>query len=168
MKETCALNRNFQFFDQLQTYFYHNQTLGYGDVMPVARIGVSLEPDLLKDLDKIVKEGGYSNRSQALRDLIRSSLSAQAWRLTSGKILAAITILYDSSSSFATRRILERQHDFYHEILSSTHFHISHTNCLEVLVVSGSATRVKSLIKSLKSIKGVLHADVIPISRLKA
>ncbi len=82
--------------------------------------------------------------------------------------MAAITIFYDSESSFATRRILEMQHDFYHEIISSTHFHISETRCLEVLVVSGKVVKIKTLIKALKSVKGVLHADVIPISRLKS
>ncbi len=134
--------------------------------MSVARIGVSLEPELLKNLDRIVKDGGYSNRSQALRDLIRSALSAQAWQISGGNILAAITIYYDSESSLATRRILEMQHHHYSEIRSSTHFHISETSCLEVLVVSGKAVNIKDLVKSLKSIKGILHADVIPISRL--
>lgn len=136
--------------------------------MPVARIGVSIEPDLLKKLDKIVKKGGYSNRSQALSDLIRSSLAKEAWQEASGEILASIAVLYDSHSSFATRRILEMQHDFYEDIRSSTHFHISETECLEVLVVSGKASSVKTLVMRLKSVKGVLHTDVIPISRKSA
>jgi len=134
--------------------------------MPVARVGISLEPELLKELDRITRDGGYSNRSQALRDLIRSALSDRAWQASSGSILAAVTIFYDSGSSFATRRILEIQHDFYKDIRSSTHFHISETRCLEVLVVSGEAARVDSLVKALKSVKGVLHADVILISRM--
>ena len=60
------------------------------------------------------------------------------------------------------------QHDFYHEIRSSTHFHISETSCLEVLVVSGKVVKIKTLVKALKSVKGVLHSDVIPISRLES
>lgn len=137
-----------------------------GGRTPVARIGVSLEPELLKELDRIVIDGGYSNRSQALRDLIRSALSAQAWQVSSGGALAAVTVFYDSASSFATRRILEMQHEFYHDIKSSTHFHISETKCLEVLVVSGKAAKIKALVKALKSVKGVMHADVILISRM--
>ncbi len=136
--------------------------------MPVARIGVSIEPDLLKKLDKIVKKGGYSNRSQALSDLIRSSLSKEAWQEASGDMLAAIAVMYDSHSSFATRRILEMQHDFYEDIRSSTHFHISERECLEVLVVSGKASNIKNLVKNMKSVKGVQHTDVIPISRKSA
>ena len=136
--------------------------------MPVARIGVSIEPDLLKKLDNIVKEGGYSNRSQALSDLIRTSLSREAWKEATGDLLAAVAVLYDSHSSFATRRILEMQHDFYHDIRSSTHFHISETECLEVLVVSGRASRVRALVKALKSVKGVLHTDVVVMSRISS
>ena len=139
-----------------------------GGPTPVARIGVSLEPNLLVELDRIVKEGGYSNRSQALRDLIRNALSAQEWQKSTGNVLAAVTIYYDSESSFATRRILEMQHEFYHDIRSSTHFHISETSCLEVLVVSGKAADIKSLVRSLKSVKGVMHADVILISKVPA
>jgi CopG family nickel-responsive transcriptional regulator len=134
--------------------------------MPVARVGISIEPELLKELDRITRDGGYSNRSQALRDLIRSALSDRAWQSSSGSVLAAVTIFYDSASSFATRRILEMQHDFYKDIRSSTHFHISETRCLEVLVVSGKAARIDSLVKALKSVKGVLHADVILVSRM--
>lgn len=117
-------------------------------------------------MDRIVKNGGYSNRSQALRDLIRNALSAQEWQKTKGKVLAVVTIYYDSESSFATRRILEMQHEFYHDIRSSTHFHISETSCLEVLVVSGKAADVKSLVRALKSVKGVMHADVMLISKV--
>ena len=147
-------------------YFYGPVTPSGGGTMPVARVGISLEPELLKDLDRITKDGGYSNRSQALRDLIRSALSERAWQGSSGSVLATVTIFYDSASSFATRKILEMQHESLHEIRSSTHFHISETRCLEVLVVSGKAARIASLVKALKSVKGVLHADVIPISRM--
>lgn len=136
--------------------------------MPVARIGVSLEPELLKALDRITKEGGFANRSQALRDLIRGALSTQAWQTAKGQMLAAIAIFYDSESSLATRRILEMQHEFYHDIRSSTHFHVSETSCLEVLVVSGHAMKIQTLVKALKSVKGVMHTDVILISEMHA
>ena len=136
--------------------------------MPVSRIGVSLEPDLLKELDRITRDGGFANRSQALRDLIRGALSTQAWQTAKGRVLAAITIFYDNESSFATRRILEMQHRFYHDIMSSTHFHISETSCLEVLVVSGAAKEMQSLVKAFKSVKGVMHADVILVSQIHA
>jgi len=101
-----------------------------------------------------------------LRDLTRNALSTQEWQMSKGEVLAAMTIYYSSESSFATRRILEMQHRHYSEIRSSTHFHISETSCFEVLVVSGKAEKIKSLVKSLKSVKGILHADVMPISNL--
>jgi len=129
---------------------------------------VSLEPELLKALDRITKEGGFSNRSQALRGLIRGALSTQAWQTAKGHVLAAIAIFYDSESSLATRRILEMQHEFYRDIKSSTHFHISETSCLEVLVVSGAAKEMQTLVKALKSVKGVMHADVILVSQIHA
>ena len=155
-------------FIGLHMYFYILAALCGGGPTPVARIGVSLEPDLLRELDRIAKDGGYSNRSQALRDLIRNALSAQAWQKSKGEVLAAITVYYDSESSFATRKILQMQHAFYHDIRSSTHFHISETSCLEVLVVSGKATSIKSLVRALKSVKGVMHADVILIAKVPA
>lgn len=90
----------------------------------------------------------------------------QSWQTAKGTVLAAIAVFYESESSFATRKILEMQHKFYREIKSSTHFHISETSCLEVIVVSGATKGVQTLVKAFKSVKGVMHADVILISQI--
>ena len=40
----------------------------------VTRIGVSLEPELLKSFDLLVAQKGFATRSEAIRDLIRNAL----------------------------------------------------------------------------------------------
>ena len=40
----------------------------------ITRFGVSIEPDLLKKFDKTIKKKGYTNRSEAIRDIKRKNL----------------------------------------------------------------------------------------------
>ncbi|MDP6126500.1 MAG: ribbon-helix-helix protein, CopG family, partial [Candidatus Latescibacteria bacterium] len=48
--------------------------------MPEAiRFGVSMDPDLLEKFDTLLEQKGYSNRSEALRDLIREALVEDQW-----------------------------------------------------------------------------------------
>jgi CopG family nickel-responsive transcriptional regulator len=129
--------------------------------MPVVRIGVSLEPELLRELDRITEAGGYANRSQAIRDLIRTALIRQMWGNEEANVLATITVLYETGVRDVTRRLQERQHDFLHEIKSSTHVHLSEDHCIEVLVAEGKAKELARLANALRGVRGVLHADAV-------
>lgn len=135
-----------------------------GDMLGVVRIGVSLEPELLRELDVIVKERGYANRSQALRDLIRTVLIRRRWESKRSPVVATVTVMYDHRSGGITKRLLEKQHEFYHRIKSSTHVHLSQESCLEVLVAQGKGTQLNRLVNELRGIKGVLHAEAVMAS----
>ena len=43
----------------------------------ITRFGVSIEPDLIKKFDKTIKKEGYTNRSEAIRDLIRKDIISE-------------------------------------------------------------------------------------------
>ena len=43
----------------------------------ITRFGISIEPDLIKKFDTSIKKEGYTNRSEAIRDLIRKDLIAE-------------------------------------------------------------------------------------------
>lgn len=146
------------------TFIAAQSLLSSGDTLGVARIGVSLEPELLRELDVIVKERGYANRSQALRDLIRTVLIRKRWESKRSPVLATVTVMYDHRSGGITKRLLEKQHGFYHRIKSSTHVHLSQESCLEVLVAQGKATQLNRLVNELRGIKGVLHAEAVMVS----
>jgi len=120
------------------------------------RFGVSLEQKLLQGFDSLLKEKKYSNRSEAIRDLIRESLVKQEW-LVGKEVAGAITLVYDHHKRDLVNKILDVQHDFGNLIISLQHIHIDHNNCLELLAVKGAPQKVQKLSDTLRSVKGVRH-----------
>lgn len=122
----------------------------------IVRFGVSLEKELLEKFDRLIKEKKYSNRSEAIRDLIRENLVKREW--AEGKEVAgAITLVFDHHRRELMGTLTDIQHDFYQLIISSQHIHLDHDNCLEIIVVRGKPVEVKELADKLKSTKGVKY-----------
>ena len=128
--------------------------------MTVERIGVSLEAPLLEEFDRLVATQGYSSRSEALRDLIRNALIRRRWE-AGGKVVGTVTIVYRHDVGGVTHRILHRQHDFLGSIRATAHTHLNEETCLEVLIVDGEARRISELADRLRTVKGVLSAEIV-------
>lgn len=120
------------------------------------RFGVSLEKELIDKFDRLIKEKNYTNRSEAIRDLIRQELVKKQWQ--QGKEIAgAITLVYDHHKRELVNKLLDIQHDFQKIIVSTQHVHLDHDNCLEIIAVKGSPVQTQKLTNVLKSSKGVKH-----------
>ncbi|NQT00117.1 MAG: nickel-responsive transcriptional regulator NikR [Candidatus Omnitrophica bacterium] len=125
----------------------------------IKRFGVSLEKELLDKFDRLISEKNYTNRSEALRDLIRQELVKREWR--QGKQIAgAITLIYDHHRSEILNKVIDTQHDFQKLIISTQHVHLDHNNCLEIVALRGNPKEAQRLIDSLKAIKGVKHTTL--------
>jgi CopG family transcriptional regulator, nickel-responsive regulator len=123
----------------------------------LSRIGVAIDSDLLAKFDRLITARGYTNRSEAFRDLIRDRLVEQTWQTAENRVVGTITLLYDHHQRMLTERLTDIQHD-YHEVIRSTmHVHLDHDHCLEVLVVAGQAAEVQKLSDTLIATKGVMH-----------
>lgn len=123
------------------------------------RFGVSLEKELLIKFDLLLREKGYTNRSEAIRDLIREDLVKNEW-VKGGEISGAITLIYDHHKRELVNKLMDIQHDFGKVIISSQHIHLDHNNCLEILAVKGSVKEAQELADNLKSVKGVKHGTL--------
>ncbi len=123
----------------------------------LSRIGVAIDSDLLEKFDGLIARRGYTNRSQAFRDLIRDELVERAWESPDSRVVGTVTIVYDHHVRLLNEKLTDLQHEFYHHILSTLHVHLDHDNCLEVLVVRGRAAEVRKIADSLISTKGVKH-----------
>ena len=122
----------------------------------IIRFGVSLEKELLEKFDILIKEKKYSNRSEAIRDLIRENLVKREW--AEGKEVAgAITLVFDHHKRELVNTLTDIQHNFHKLIISSQHIHLDHDNCLEIIVVRGKPTEVKELADKLRATKGVKY-----------
>ena len=126
----------------------------------VVRFGVSLEPDLLKRFDKIIKEKGYPNRSEAIRDLIRKALVEEEISQPEKKIVGVLSIVYDHDFSDITHRLLHIQHSQHSKVRSTMHIHLDEKNCLEILVVEGKTSEIKNFADRIQSLKGVKYSEI--------
>jgi len=129
----------------------------------VARIGVSIERDLLRKLDRYVTAHRYPSRSHAIRDLVRKALVEEEWE-AGAQAVAVVVLLYDHHSREISDRLNEVQHDAEARILSNLHHHLSHDRCLEVITIQGSRAQILATADRLRGIRGVLHSGLIASS----
>ena len=123
----------------------------------LTRFGVSLDEELLEPFDALCAVKGYSNRSEAIRDLIRKALVAEEWQQADGQGAGTLTLVYDHHKNDLARRLTQMQHDEHDIIIATLHVHLDHHNCLELLILKGEAARVRALADKLISCKGVKH-----------
>ncbi len=133
--------------------------------MSVVRFGVSLEGELLKALDQYSKENKFSNRSQAIRQLISKNLVEHKWQCNN-IVAGAIILVYDHHKRELLNKLSDIQHDYHNVILSAQHFHLDHHNCLEIIAVKGIASRLTELADKLIALKGIQHGK-LTMSRAK-
>lgn len=122
----------------------------------LVRFGVSISGDLLEYFDDLIKRRGYSNRSEAIRDLIRERMVQEEWG-TEQETVGTITIVYDHHSRDLSSNLTHIQHSFVGEIISVLHVHLDHNNCLEVLVVKGQGKQLQDLSDQLATVRGVKY-----------
>lgn len=130
-------------------------------MVKIKRFGVSIEPDLLNKFDKLIDREGYENRSEAIRDLIRHTLINTKKLDPDSIAMGTLTMIYDHHTGNLTNRLLELQHAHTSEILTTTHIHLDHDNCLEVLILKGKTKQIQKLADNIKSLKGIKHGELV-------
>jgi CopG family nickel-responsive transcriptional regulator len=132
-----------------------NQT----SILMLKRFTISLEEKLLKQFDSAIRQQKYENRSEAIRDLIRSSFVEEEWQADKD-VVGVISLVYDHHQPKLQEKVTEIQHNYHHQIVSATHIHMDHHNCLEVVIIKGTAGSVNELTDRLRSLKGVRNCKL--------
>ncbi|MFZ0746354.1 MAG: nickel-responsive transcriptional regulator NikR [Terracidiphilus sp.] len=127
----------------------------------LSRIGVALDSDLLKRFDDFISRLGYTNRSEAFRDLIRDRLVGEQTATPSATVVGTVTLIYDHHAHGVTEKLTEIQHANHELVVSTSHAHLDHDSCLEVLIVHGKAARVEEFAGRLIGLKGVQHGRLV-------
>ena len=123
----------------------------------VRRFGVSIEQALLAQFDRVCARKGYTNRSEALRDLIRESFVREQWNLGTDEAVGTVTLVYSHDVPDLTDKLTDLQHEHYKQIVSTLHVHLDPHHCLEVLVLRGRAKDLKAMADRLIGTRGVKH-----------
>ncbi len=132
----------------------------------LSRIGISLPKNLLEKFDEILRLRGYSSRSEGIRDSIRSYITHYQWISdVKGERQGVITMVYDHDQRGLLQTLTDIQHEYAHIIQASLHSHVSRDKCLEVILLRGDGTDLKTITERLMAQKGVesVKLTTIPI-----
>jgi len=121
----------------------------------VTRISVSLEPALLKEFDRFVRERNYNKRSEAVRDVLRDYLFHK--KKEKQDIVGTLRIVYDNRVNKGLSRI---QNDYPCLVMSSMQVNVDHHHSMQVMVVKGKKDRIQRLIAKYRKAKGVKECEL--------
>ena len=127
----------------------------------LVRFGVSMDERLLEALDAVVARRHYANRSEAIRDLVRSVQVRESWEKAKGPVVGTLTLVYDHHVREVNERLVTLQHDHGDVVHSAMHVHLSHRMCLEVIVLRGKPRDVQELADRLIAARGVKHGRLV-------
>lgn len=125
----------------------------------LTRFGVAVPVSLLEEFDRFMAKKGLSNRSEAIRQLIRENISKEVWTEGTGTAYGTVTIMYDHHARDAAGALTSLQHDYGDSIVCTTHVHVDHHRCLECIVLKGDVDRIRRFVDELSSIRGVQSID---------
>jgi CopG family nickel-responsive transcriptional regulator len=133
----------------------------------LTRFGISMEDELLHEFDRLISHKGYTNRSEAIRDIVRDKLIEENIKMSHGIVFGALVFLYDHHKRELEKKLSNLQHEYFKNIISTSHVHVDHDHCLEVVMLKGEAKTLKRIAEILLSLKGVQHGKLTLTSSLK-
>ena len=130
----------------------------------LSRIGVSLPENLLEKFDEIITKRGYSSRSEGIRDAIRGYIRYYDWMSeVEGERIGILSMTYDHSQRGLVTSLLDLEHEFIAITRSAVHVHISHDECMEVLILHGDGKDVKAIAERIIALKGIKNVKLTTI-----
>ena len=125
------------------------------------RFTVSLDGKLLEQFDRYMQRHGYTNRSEAVRDILRERLETE--RLSgdeTGQCVACLSYIYNHHERELSRRLTDAQHASHDLVRSTLHVHLDHENCMEVAVLEGETATVRKFADGVMAETGVRHGNL--------
>jgi CopG family nickel-responsive transcriptional regulator len=129
------------------------------------RFTISIDEELAKAFDALIARQGYSNRSEAMRDLLRSHLERESLARTgAGHCVANLSYVYNHHERDLAERLTELQHGHHDLTVATMHAHLDHENCLESVILKGSTAAVRVFADAMMAERGVRHGQVNVVS----
>lgn len=125
------------------------------------RVTITLDDDLMDELDKLIEERGYQNRSEAIRDLARAGLG-QATRTSESRqpCFGVLSYVYDHASRDLARRLTSTFHHHHDLTVASLHVHLDADNCLEIGILKGPTADVQHFAEHVIAERSVRHGTL--------
>jgi len=129
------------------------------------RVTITLEEDLLDELDSLSKLRGYQNRSETIRDLVRAGLQKASTKMGRGECVAALIYVYDHSARDLAQRLTRNFHHHHDISLATLHVHLDDDTCMEVTALKGSTGEVQHFADHIIAERGVRYGQVVVIPK---
>ncbi|HMM54638.1 MAG TPA: nickel-responsive transcriptional regulator NikR [Candidatus Desulfobacillus sp.] len=129
------------------------------------RFTISLDEKLAREFDRLIRARGYSNRSEAVRDILREQLeSSRLAREEAPDCIAALSYVYNHHERDLAARLTARGHVHHDLTVSTMHAHLSHEHCLEAAILRGPTRAVRAFAEAVMAERGVRHGalNLIP------
>jgi CopG family nickel-responsive transcriptional regulator len=125
------------------------------------RFTISLEPSLAEDFDRLIAARGYTNRSEAVRDVLRAAVERQRQeRDAAGYCVASLSYVYGHHERELAERLAALQHEHHALCVATMHVHLDHDDCLETLMLRGATAAVRRFADALVAERGVRHGQL--------
>lgn len=122
-------------------------------------VSVSLNDDILTEIDKLQKALGFTGRSEIVRAGIRNLLAEEKDRQNlSGRLFAVLLAIHDEKSD---DQVTEMGHGYDKLITTHIHNKIEGDRCLEIFLLKGDAEEIKDMTKKFQSNKKMDHVKLI-------
>lgn len=128
------------------------------------RFSISINAELLQKFDEAIRERMYTNRSKAIRDLVRDFIVEREWERSEKEVMGSLTLVYDHKTRGIVDRLTDIQHERCSNVVSTMHLHLDERNCMEVLAIKGLPDEVREISDKLISCRGVKHGKLVMTS----
>ena len=127
----------------------------------LVRFSVSLEADLLEKFDRHCASEHLPTRSEAIRQLLHQTLSQQEWETDARKMTATLILVYDHHRAGLTEKLMNLQHDHGDLVIATTHVHLDHDHCMEVVILRGQGSELRRFAAAARALKGVQKGELV-------
>lgn len=126
--------------------------------MSTVRFGVSMEEELVTLLDGLVQREGFTNRSEALRALVRHRVARDGHpqddeRIATRRVAGIVTLVYPYSRTLVRAPVAPFPSL---TISANLQLHLEGPLCIKMMVVQGTDGEVREWARPVVSQKGVM------------
>jgi CopG family nickel-responsive transcriptional regulator len=128
------------------------------------RVTVTLDDELIAELERYMKGRGYNNRSEAIRDLARTGMQqARGESSGTGDCVAALVYVYDHTVRELANRLAEAHHHHHDLSVAAMQVHLDHSSCMEVALLRGETSEVHHFAEHVIAERGVRHGRLVAV-----
>ena len=132
------------------------------------RVTITLDDDLMAELDRLIAARGYGSRSEAIRDLARAGITQALLDMDDAPdCVAALVYVAEQGASDLAQRLRSLFQDHHDLSVATMHLHLNHTSSMEVALLKGPTSQVRRLADAVLVERDVRHGrlHIVPATR---